>query len=130
MTEVDLDPDGLAPVLLVEAPTGVVYLHQCGGVTCLQRRLEGFLVPLVAPEGAAAALTRVFHDEEDGCIWGSVGARLGADRLEGLRAGVATLRTWEVALALDEGRHADVVEALVPVTSAHGAAWLLWANCD
>ena len=44
-----VDPTGkMLPWLLVvvRRATGVVYQTQCGGVPCLQRWIEGFLVPL------------------------------------------------------------------------------------
>lgn len=34
------------PALIVPCATGVFYLQQCGGVQCLQRKLEGVLVPV------------------------------------------------------------------------------------
>ena len=34
------------PVVIVPAPTGVIYACQVGGTACLQREVEGYLVPL------------------------------------------------------------------------------------
>lgn len=129
MTEVDLDPDSLTLHLLVEAPTGVVYQHQCGGVVCLQRRLEGFLVPLAGSDRAAAELTSVFHEGET-CVLGQGGPGLPIDRWSRLASVIEGLSMWDT-VALDEARRSEAVEGLVPVTTlAHGRAWLLWANCD
>ncbi len=36
------------PVVIVPAPTGVIYACQVGGTACLQREVEGYLVPLGA----------------------------------------------------------------------------------
>ncbi|HEY6968538.1 MAG TPA: DUF6210 family protein [Candidatus Angelobacter sp.] len=65
-----VDPVGTAPpwlAVVVRRETGVVYQHQCGGTNCLQRFVEGFLIPLdlwnheawsyVDPNG----FTHVFH---------------------------------------------------------------------
>lgn len=129
MTEVDLDPDGLTPLLLVEAPTGVVYLHQCGGVACLQRRLEGFLVPLAGGDRAAAELTAMFHEGET-CAFGQGGHGLPMDRWSRLALVVGGLSSWD-SVSLDDARRGEAVEGLVPVTTVpHGPAWLLCANCD
>jgi hypothetical protein len=32
--------------LIIPCPTGIVYLQQCGGTACMQREMEGVLVPI------------------------------------------------------------------------------------
>ena len=58
-----LDPDGTQDfglLVIVAAPTGVVYAHQCGGLYTLQREAEGFIVPVGSLETAKALLV-FFH---------------------------------------------------------------------
>ncbi|WP_437952067.1 DUF6210 family protein [Sorangium sp. So ce296] len=46
---VPLDPDGTwraTWLVVVEAPTGVLYEQQCAGNGCDDRAIEGYLVPL------------------------------------------------------------------------------------
>lgn len=149
MRYVFVDPDGTWPswmLVVVMAPTGVVYQQQCAGQVCDQRDMEGFLVPiggykLDADEGLIDpdAFTAVFHDG-DGCRWGSGYNALPAERLAALRQLVAALPYWSFgsrgettargALAIDESRLGDLTEAWVPVVTLDGPGVLIWNNCD
>ncbi len=59
-----------APVIIVPAPTGIVYCNQVNGCACVQEQLEGFLVPLprieasvfdplLGPDGMGKSLRRM-----------------------------------------------------------------------
>lgn len=145
-----LDPDGTWPsqwlAVIVSAPTGVVYQHQCAGVACLLREVQGFLVPLGghkldADEGMVdpTEFSGVFHKRRQ-CVWGSADNALPPERLTLLRQLVSTVPYWfagvdndtetREALALDDSRLEDVREAWVPVLTADGPGVLVWANCD
>ena len=41
------------PVIIVPAPTGIVYCNQTDGVACVHRELEGYLLPLPRLESGA-----------------------------------------------------------------------------
>jgi hypothetical protein len=132
-------------VVVIASPTGVVYQHQCAGIACEARQVEGYLVPLGglkfdADAGSinAAEFTRLFHAGES-CAYGS-GAALPPDRLSGLRSLVASVTFWDIAedgevkarthLELDEARLSELAEAWVPVITPAGSGILMWNNCD
>lgn len=149
MRRVFLDPDGTwTPqwmVVVVQAPTGVLYQQQCAGVACDQREIEGYLVPVGSfrrdPEQGlllADDFTAVFHDGR-WCTHGSARGRLPTDRTARLQELVALLPFWTVNeagddvrghLMLDESRLAEVTEAWVPVITPDGRGVLMWGNCD
>ncbi|WP_437315837.1 DUF6210 family protein [Sorangium sp. So ce385] len=146
---VHLDPDGTWRatwlVVVVEAPTGVLYEQQCAGTGCDDRAIEGYLVPLGGLKVDASAgfiepdeLTSVFHDGS-ACVWGMCGDRLPHDRLGRLRQLVRSVPYWhrrddgeEVPspLELDERRLGELAEAWVPVITPDGPGILMWHNCD
>ena len=133
-------------VAVIAAPTGVVYQHQCAGVACEVRQIEGYLVPLGGLKFEAdagpinpAEFTAPFHSGES-CVCGISGAALSADRLSWLRSLVASVTFWDIApdgevtsrsrLRLDESRLRELAEAWVPVVTPAGSGILMWNNCD
>ncbi|MEU3644342.1 DUF6210 family protein [Lentzea sp. NPDC034063] len=134
-----LDPDGSAGDgwlhVVVEARTGVVYQQQCGGTACRQAQAEGFLVPLFGPDGLAA-LRELFEKHFRGAgTWDH--GWLDSERSR-LREGVGMIGYWAcngseeelTVLRLDESRIREVDEAWIPVITADGPGFLVWANSD
>lgn len=125
--------------LVVRAPTGVVYGHQCCGVSCCHHLVEGFHVLL---DGLTLDLRPAELDAQAGGLHlGGVCYQLGrtAD-VERLAAAVgqvvcqrATLDLAEsvrAPLVLDRSRLDQAVEAWLPVESPYGPGVLLYPNCD
>lgn len=132
MKRVFLDPDGSAVAWLyvvVRAPTGVTYEQQYGGHATLQGLVEGFLVPVAAPE-ALAELRQLFERRLRGC--GVSGGGFRDEHLLRLREIVGTIRYWAsdepALLVFEEGEHFD--EAWVPVRTPDGPGVLVWRNSD
>lgn len=139
-----LDPDGTWSrgwlAVVVQAPTGITYASQCGGVANECRRVEGYLVPLGGlkydPDLGrldSAELRAVFHDNSR-CV-----GRATAERISELARLVAEIPFWVCRedtveergrLKLDDIRMDQVMEAWVPVQTPEGAGILLWDNCD
>lgn len=145
MVIVELDPDQMQSpwiAVIVCANTGVTYTHQCGGVACDQKELEGFLVPLGGYKYDVdlgkidtQELTALFHSG-DACDWGAEGRNFPASRREQLNFAVQQIRFWHShsqeyqRLKIDETRIDDLCEAWVPVTTPDGPGVLVWENCD
>ena|SRR5215472_6537067 len=139
MVRLVLDPDGsldLGLFVVVEAPTGVIYEHQCTGYLCEQRSVEGYLVP-VGTRQAAAAILR-FFERFNGWppplanqVWTPSLRQELADVVKEIpyweRRGDVDVR---VNLQLDDGRLDEATEAWVPVLAAGHRAILLFENCD
>lgn len=138
--------------VIIDAPTGVVYHHQCGGTDCNQRSLEGYFVPvsrrelddndLVSADRFALdtdLLKAVFHDtyphDDDACVWGGSTGELPPEQLLRL-AGLVALLCYRDAdyqargIELDRSRLDHGCEAWVPVLTPDGRGTLVWNNCD
>ena len=146
-----LDPDGtqdFGSLVIVAAPTGVVYAHQCGGLATEDREQEGFAVPVGGPS-AARPLRAFFHQEFHGNppILGSRGnVMLGPwwtdaqiTELQALVEQVALWKTYaspsgmddvRTFLKLDLDRLDELTEAWIPVHTAYGRGVLIFANSD
>ena len=64
-THVYIDPNGTGEfglLVLVRAPTGVVYWHQCAGYMCAQHHAEGFVVSLDDRSAAAEIIAFFARD--------------------------------------------------------------------
>lgn len=136
--------------VIIEAPTGVVYEHQCGGTGCDQLVSEGFFVPVARRELDESdlfsadrlaldpdLLRAVFHGEQDpdACVWTVPLDRVPSDRLERLAVLVGLLCYYsadytEMPITLDRARLQEGCEAWVPVMTPEGRAVLVWNNCD
>lgn len=142
-----LNPDGTLQSLLgvvLERPTGVVYGHQCAGLNCAERLVEGAFVPLGGAryDGQAAVaidtLQSCFH--RGGNCHSGDGQAIPAELLEQLAEQVAQIAYWSHGssetgttrnpLQLDRNRHAEIVEGWIPVHTSHGPAILIFENCD
>lgn len=139
MIDVMLNPDGATPLgllVIVEASTGVVYHHQCGGLATHERAAEGYLVPVGSPRASQAIsdwFRATFHGHGyHGVIdWTS-------ERLADLRALVSGIAFWyrvgdedlRATLRLDETRLAECVEAWIPVQMPLGRGILVLDNSD
>jgi hypothetical protein len=139
-----LDPDGSRGVgllVLIAAPTGVTYAHQCGGLETGVRELEGFAVPLGDEEAATplVAFFKAFQGNPPsicspfGNIWTeTLIADLG--RIVGAIGFWHTRRHPDddrrLFLALDTERFAEATEAWVPVRTPYGPGVLIWDNSD
>lgn len=150
-----LDPDGTLAarsdwlVVIVEAPTSVVYESQSSGTAVTLERAEGYLVPLsctavdpTGPDVTSAELSGPFHDDRGACRWHVAmdGTELSKERLDRLSEAVARVAFWfrgddgedrRAPLRLDAARLDEVREAWVPVLLPDGGrAILAWPNCD
>jgi hypothetical protein len=143
---VSLDQDGTAGAWLavvVRRETGVVYGNQCAGVSCLQWRVEGYLVPLSGwkrEDGGKIdfdLLNGVFH-EGDTCRYDWTGRNLPVERLEKLNELIGELSYWrsssrhpdKYAIHVDMDRIDEIAEAWIPVETPDGPGVLIYENCD
>jgi Family of unknown function (DUF6210) len=146
-----IDPDGTADpglVVLIVAATGVFYETQAGGHYTMNRKAEGFLVP-IGPTGASSDLREFFAKtfsnwpppiEEIAQNGPPVGENRWSEptlaRLEGL---ISAQRIWHrdpagnyvpEALRFDRARVGQATEAWIPVISYFGQGFLIWQNSD
>ena len=143
-THVYLDPDGTGEfglLVVVEAPTGVVYWHQCAGYMCSQRHAEGFVVPL-GDRTAAEEIIAFFAKEFSGWPPPSAGDEPWNERnLSELDGIVAKIPYWHRTperrrdekrglLKLDRSRVDEITEAWVPVVTLDGPGILVFENSD
>ncbi len=140
MRDVFIDPSGFLPspwmAVLVEAPTGVTYSHQTGGVACVPRQLEGYYVP-VFDKNAYHSLRSIFEVTLEGAGTSRHDVPWDGPLLERLREAVALVRMdpsaggpGEVPLALNESELRGIDEAWVLVMSPDGPGVLIWDNSD
>lgn len=136
LVKVDFNPQDAVPEvlgLIVAASTGVMYGNQCGGLACLYKEVEGYLVVV----GRATAFIDFFAEKFDGrppngpAEWAEEDLdRLGRMVQEKVfyfvPAGDGDER---VPLTLDMAR-GDLTEAWIPVLAGDDAAVLVFANSD
>lgn len=146
-----IDPDGTGDpglVVLVLAATGVLYETQAGGYYTMNRKAEGFLVPL-GTTAASRDLREFFAKTYSN--WpppieeiAPDGPRSGENRwseptLTRLEELVSEKRIWHKdpteryvpeRLGLDRDRVGQLTEAWVPVLSSFGPGFLIWQNSD
>jgi hypothetical protein len=129
-----IDPDGTLPdyvLLIMRAPTGIIYEQQCGGTATRQLEAEGFLVPVA--DVALPALRALFEGTFHGT--GTWNYRWPDAEISRLRDAVASIPYWtetgdRTFLRLDEPQLADADEAWIPVLTPDGPAILTWPNSD
>lgn len=121
--------------VIVEAPTGVFYRQQYGGAVTRCGQVEGFLVPMSAPD-ALASLRQLF--ERGFCGAGAWGRAWSFGELRQLREAVGGIVYWACdenderphRLSLDESRMDDADEAWIPVITPDGPGVSVWSNSD
>lgn len=135
MIDVSLQ-DVPTPMLLIEAPTGVRYVQQCGGVRCDLQSVEGYLVPISTEltRELWAELTKLWTDREY-CDFRPNEAAHAVALVESVEAWVPTGKPLpdDIAcerLAFDQSRANRAQEAWVPVIAGGRRAWLIWENSD
>ncbi len=143
-TYVFLNPDGTGSVgltVLVAAPTGVTYGHQCAGSLTEVRVLEGFAVPLATADRAEPlrAFFRRFHGYPP-IRDGRTGAVLLDEHVAELARIVSAIPFWltsrsgaderRLFLQLDRDREDELTEAWVPVQTVSGRGVLIFDNSD
>jgi hypothetical protein len=146
-----LDPDGTQDfglLVIVAAPTGVVYTHQCSGVYTLQREAEGSVVPVGGPAAAKALLGFFWRRFRDNPPYREPGGALDPrdewtpDALARLKALVSEIFLWKThpdsaeaeddraAISLDRSRLDELTEAWIPILTVYGSGILAFANSD
>ncbi|MET9476853.1 DUF6210 family protein [Streptomyces sp. NPDC002922] len=117
-----LDPDGCGSgtgwvLVIVAAPTGVVYQNQSGGYSCAQYKQEGYPIPLFGSD-LDEGLKQIFVGDLRG--WGMRGQQWPVELLDRPRAAVGSFAVYgsgrhgelhPTALILDESRLAEATEA-------------------
>lgn len=107
------------PMLLIEAPTGVVYSNQAGGHCCAQPEAEGYLVPLDYFDAEGLLLDH--WTDRPVRVTANIAAHLASARDGELR---------DIELRVDPTRTGWWGEAWLPVTCTYGRGWLVWTNSD
>lgn len=136
-----LDPDGSqgsGVVVVVQAPTGVVYASQVGGSANEERSVEGFAIPLFDtqhlntlkmffarycrnPPGSAAPYES----------WKERDLQVLADIVRGITLWHTTREKDEPAqLECDWARLEELTEGWIPVLTPYGRGILTHQNCD
>lgn len=136
-----LNPDGTEDIqlhVIVNAPTGVIYAHQCGGLSTEQRTTEGYLIPLGGSQ-IAERLSRFFKDEFKGYSF-PPHAHWTADRKAKLSDLISEIPCWLTSekndndrrdfLMLNEMWFDECTEGWVPVHTPYGPGVLVFKNCD
>jgi hypothetical protein len=124
-------------LLVVEAPTGVEWTQQTGGVACQHPVVEGYVVPLEAPQMIMAELSSITLNHYYGL------KSIKGQALQRLRAAVRALEVsvsddrgkfgWKdhrITLDVSRFKHQDAGEAWIPVNSVLGKGWLTFENSD
>ena len=134
-----IDAAGLSPeylLIIVAAPTGVTYQHQCGGYACDQRAQEGFLVQVGEVNSAGIIYDWFWKHFQGTCMNATVWSDVLIDELAQIIAGIPCWHTDangkddQGFLKLDRERMEECVEAWIPVLSPYGLAILVLNNSD
>jgi hypothetical protein len=133
------------PVIIVPAPTGIVYCNQVDGVACQHRQLEGYLLPLPATDATIFRPDWWYRHHNHRYAGTPADARAWADIAEQIeRACAGLVGCGELPRDLRVIEDLDNVEAWVRVafrwcdmgSDASGEQWvpvegvLTWDNCD
>jgi len=139
IARVSIDSDGEYLLIIVVAPTGVIYSQQCGGYGCDQRSLEGFVVQ-VGDEKSPGIIYDWFWKHFEGTCMNA--AQWNDDNIAELEKLIAGVSCWYLDpdgrsvlgdleyLKLDRERMDECVEAWIPVLSPYGPAILVLHNSD
>ncbi|WP_084473720.1 DUF6210 family protein [Deinococcus ficus] len=136
-----LDPDGsqgAGVVVVVQAPTGVIYASQVGGGANEERCVEGFAIPLFAPQHLAALVS--FFGRYGGNPPSSEAscARWQDRNLQALAEIVGQMPLWHTSrtkdepafLEFDRARLPELTEGWIPVITPYGPGILMHQNGD
>jgi hypothetical protein len=140
-----LNPDGSRPtglLVIVSAPTGVIYRTRCGGLTNEQRQNEGFLVPCPSQDfdltgNVESALVEFFSERFRN--QGDTGDTWPQPYVEELAALIQRVVYWltpaggadsRMRLALHRSRLSECTEAWIPVITPEGPGILTFDNSD
>jgi hypothetical protein len=141
-----LDPDGTQDfglLVVVAAPTGVIYAHQCAGLRTEIREQEGFAIPVGGPNAATPLVTFFrprFRGNPPSRTFGGVSTWTDAD-VQALEALVDSIPLWRTLpdgegdserafLKLDINKLSDATEGWIPVHTVYGPGILLFKNSD
>jgi hypothetical protein len=138
-----LDPDGtqeFGVYVVVLAPTGVMYAHQCAGYLNDLCEAEGFLVPLGGTQ-AAQKLESFFRRFKGNPPRGHSGSAWESRDLQELATIVSEIVFWRTVrdgdgtderlfLEVDYERVADLTEGWIPVKTPYGRGIVLHKNSD
>lgn len=127
--------------VVIEHPTGITYHQQYGGTACRHAGIEGFLVPVHAPD-SLAELRRVFEEDLRGAgAWAGIGFTWPPELLARVVRAVEEIDYWptENAARTDSGDEPEVLrfdplrdfdEAWIGVQTSDGPGVLIWRNSD
>lgn len=118
--------------LIVERKTGVVYVHQYGGVANLHGEIEGFYVPLFAPD-AHETLLNMFHFELQQTGQNRSPYRWLPGQRERVVDAIESIDYWasdDIHEKLVMLSPHTIEEAWVPVKASDGPGVLVWENTD
>ncbi|PTA67056.1 hypothetical protein C8263_14880 [Deinococcus arcticus] len=136
-----LDPDGsqgAGAVVVVQAPTGVVYASQVGGYANDERSVEGFAIPLFHPQHLHAL--EMFFGRYGGNPpypgtpyewWQEKDLQVLTEIVRGIPLWHTTREKDEPAsLEFDRARLDELTEGWIPVLTSYGPGILTHQNCD
>ncbi|UBV42099.1 DUF6210 family protein [Deinococcus taeanensis] len=136
-----IDPDGTqgaGVVVVVQAPTGVVYASQVGGNANEERSVEGFAIPLFHPQ-YLDALEGYFGRYSGNLPYPGTPYEWWKEKdLQVLAEIVGRIPLWHTSrdkdepayLQFDGARLEELTEGWVPVVTRYGPGILTHQNCD
>lgn len=105
-----------AIALIIESKTGVIYIQQCGGISCTHPEVEGYCIPFSGDENWEQLCKKT-------CEVGCRGANLVGLNVD--------LDKFVQGLELDKSRLDKGTEAFIPVVYEGKNGWLMLPyNCD
>jgi hypothetical protein len=140
MNYIFLNPDetiALGLLLIVKAPTGIIYAQQCGGFATIAMSTEGFLIP-VGGEDEAKIIFDWFWEKFKGHCYQRQNAWT-SELVTELGNLVGKIPCWFTTsngddqrhfLELDTSKMDECIEAWIPVNSPYGSAILTLKNSD
>lgn len=136
-----LDPDGsqgAGLVVVVQAPTGVVYASQVGGYDNEEREVEGFAVPLFNPHHLNALELFFSRYSGNSPYLGTPYKGWQERDLQALAEIIGRIPLWQTSrdkdepayLEFDSARLEELTEGWVPILTPYGLGILIHSNCD
>jgi hypothetical protein len=136
-----LDPDGsqgAGLVVIVQAPTGVVYASQVGGYANEEREVEGFAIPLFNPHHLNV-LKLFFGGYSGNPLYPGTSYERWQERdLQALAEIIGRIPLWQTnrdkdepaSLEFDSARLQELTEGWIPILTPYGPGILTHQNCD